>query len=900
MKLLGFNRSSRSRSTSRTFAAPALWVALGFVGLLSLGAALPPLVNTPIGNQAKATYTDDSNVVREVFSNTVITRVTQVYALDLQQDNTRIATPGSQVYFPHTVTNLGNGPDTIALLATVNGTVSLTGLAIYPDANQDGLPDNFNTISTTGSLAPGAEFHFVVAGIVPPAATAAQTGGVQVVANSSDIVATPTATDTNNDTFTVTNDAVLQVNKSISVSSGLPGLTPVKYTITYTNTGNSAATNVTITDAIPTGMTYVAGSARWSVIPSTTLTDLDAADSQSGIIYDFGVTTPGKATYVIANVGIGQSGFVTFEVSVNSGIPPQIIPNTAQYAFTSGGAKGPFNSNTVPFTVIQVPGVTLTPPGAPLPPAPAGSTVSWTNDLHNTGTGIDTFDITVSSVGNTFPSGTTFQLFQSDGATPMVDSNNNGIPDTGPVAPGAHYNVVLKAVIPGTASGDNGGAGYAVTKIATSSFDPGTTDDAVDELEEITGASVDLTNNTAGGPGVGFQSGDANVATVITNTTNPGTTTTFTLVVANSGPKPDSFNLLADDDGTFGNVNDLPAGWTVIFKNAGGTVVSNTGIIASGANATFTAEIFVPAGSLPATQAVYFQSKSPVTGATDSIHDAVAVNTVRNLSIQTDNVGQTFPGGSVVYEHTLTNNGNVTEGTNGGGGTSTLTLTHVDNLANRGYTSVIYYDANGNGALDATDPVVVSLLSASTVKPAGLAPGEQVRLFVKVFAPLGAADSEINTTTITVTTAGVINTIAAPAAVLNVDTTNVIRGDLSIIKQQAIDTNANGVIDGGEGPFVTTQLSAPPGAVIIYKITVTNGGSANATAITVNDTIPANTTYFATGSEGIANVGGVTGVATPGVASGPVNGGTGAFLFNIGTLTPTQSSVITFAVKINQ
>jgi trimeric autotransporter adhesin len=739
-----------------------------------------------------------------------------------------------------------------------------------------------------------------VAGIVPPAATAAQTGGVTVVANSSDIVATPTATDTNTDTFTVTNDAVLQVNKSISVSSGLPGLTPVKYTITYTNTGNSAATNVTITDAIPAGMTYVADSARWSVIPSTTLTDLDAADSQSGIIYDYNVTTTGKATFVIANVGIGQSGFVTFEVGVNSGIAPQIIPNTAQYAFTSGGAKGPFNSNTVPFTVIQVPGVTLTPPGSPIPAAPAGSTISWINDLQNTGTGIDTFDITVSNVGNTFPSGTTFQIFQSDGATPMVDSNNNGIPDTGPVAPGAHYNVVLKAVIPGTASGDNGGAGYSVTKIAASSFDPGTTDDAIDRLLDITGASVDLTNNTAGGPGAGFQSGDANVGTVITNTTNPGTTTTFTLVVANSGPKPDSFNLLADDDGTFGSVNDLPAGWTVIFKNAGGTVVSNTGIIASGADATFTAEIFVPAGSLPATQAIYFQSKSPVTGATDSIHDAVAVNTVRNLSIQTDNVGQTFPGGSVVYEHTLTNNGNVTEGTNGGGGTSTLTLTHVDNLSNRGYASVIYYDANGNGALDATDPVVVSLLSAATVKPAGLTPGEQVRLFVKVFAPLGAADSEINTTTITVTTAGVINTIAAPAAVLNVDTTNVIRGDLSIIKQQAIDTNGNGVIDGGEGPFVTTQLSAPPGAVIIYKITVTNGGSANATAITVNDTIPANTTYFATGVEGIANVGGVTAVATPGVASGPVNGGTGAFLFNIGTLTPTESSVITFAVKINQ
>ena len=88
--------------------------------------------------------------------------------------------------------------------------------------------------------------------------------------------------------------------------------------------------------------------------------------------------------------------------------------------------------------------------------------------------------------------------------------------------------------------------------------------------------------------------------------------------------------------------------------------------------------------------------------------------------------------------------------------------------------------------------------------------------------------------------------------------------------------------------------------MILYRITVTNSGSATATGITVNDTIPANTTYFATGTQGIANVGGVTGVATPGVTSGPANAATGSFIFSIGTLTPTQSAVITFGVKINQ
>lgn len=895
---------------------------------MSLAAhAIAPLVNTPIGNQAKATYTDNSNVVREVFSNTVITTVTQIYALDLVQDNTRVATPGSQVYFPHTVTNLGNGPDTIALSATNAGPVNLNTLAIYPDSNQDGLPDNFTAITTTGQIAAGASFNFVVAGIVPPAATAGQTGGVTVVATSSDILNTPTATDTNNDTFTVTNNAVMQLNKAISVSSGFPGTTPVTYTITYTNTGNSAATNFTISDVIPTGMTYIPGSARWSVIPSTTLTDANAADAQSGITYDFNVTAANTATYVVANVNPGVSGFVTFQVSVNTGIPPQRINNFAQYSFTSGGAQGPFTSNPASFDVLQVPGVTLTPPAA-IPQADAGDTVTWINTLVNTGTGIDTFDITFDNVGialaQQFPVGTTFQLFQSDGNTPMTDSNGNGTPDTGPVASGGTYLVYMKAVIPGNVP--DGSGPFQVRKLATSDFDINTTDDAIDQLTLVNGADVDLTNGnpapagTEGAqyPGTGSNSGDANASTVLTKATDPNSTVTFTLIVTNTGPDPDTYNLLADKDGAFGTVSDLLAGWTVVFKE-GSTVVSNTGVIASGASKTFTAEVFVPVGTTPGLRDIYFRTLSPVTGAVDIIRDGVNVNTVRLVGILTDNVGQTFPGGSVVYEHVLVNSGNVTEGNSTA---SVITLTLADSLVGSGFTSVTYWDADNDGDLTATDPVIVDDLH--DVLPAGLAAGAQTRLFVKVFAPLGAPDGATNVTTITATTTGVINTIAAPPAVLNNDTTSVIRGDLVIVKKQRIDNGGiagtvpgagpgfaangnagNGALDGGEAGFVSVQLSAPPRSIIVYEITVTNGGSANATAITVNDSVPSNTTYFERGAQGTANVDGNTGTVvlpsnTKGIVSKPAHGGTGALLFNIGTLAPTETSVITFAVKIDE
>jgi uncharacterized repeat protein (TIGR01451 family) len=863
-----------------------LAAALGF-GLTVLHAA-PPAARTNIGNQAKATYTDNSNVVREVYSNTVVTQVASVYGLTLVQANSLQATPGSQVFFSHTVTNNGNDNDTIALsTGSLAGAFNMTGVAIYPDADANGLPDNYTAITSTGVLAAGASFHFVVAAIVPPAQTSGQVATLTVTAQSAGNTA---LTGSNVDTVTVTNNAVMSVVKSSDKASGIPGTTPVTYTLTYTNTGNTAATAFTITDVIPTGMTYVTNSARWSVTGSSVvLTDTDKTDNQSGIIYDFGVTATGKATFVVANVAPGQSGYVTFQVSVNAGIPPQVINNSANFVFTSGGTTTatPFTTNVVPFTVTQVAGVTFVGPAA-IPTADAGSTVAYTNTLTNTGTGTDTFDI-VFTPANTFPVGTTFQLFQSDGATPMVDSNGNGIPDTGPVAPGGVYLVVVKATLPGTAGA---GGPFNLYKTATSTFNPGVSAVATDILTVIAGATVDLTNNAALGSGgvlgTGLQSGNSNGSAIVTNPANPGTTTIFTLYVNNTSSNPDTYNLVASQTGTFGSVSTLPTGWTVTFKKAG-TVVSNTGTIAPAASTAITAEIFVPAGATPIAQPIYFQSSSPITGATDSIRDAVSVNTIRSITIQTSNVGQTYPGGSVVYEHILTNNGNVTEGN---GSASTITFTLGDTLAAAGFTSVVYYDINGNAVLDSGDPVVVSTLSATGVKPAGLAPGESARIFVKVYAPLGAADSAVDATTVTVTTSGVISTVAAPSVVANTDATSVVRGNLVILKEQAIDLTSTGT---GVTTFTTSQLTAAPGAVIVYRITVTNNGSSDATAITVNDSTPSNTTYFGVGSQGIANVGGDTTKATA-----PTNGGTGPFVFTIGTLASTKSSVITFAVKINQ
>jgi len=105
-----------------------------------------------------------------------------------------------------------------------------------------------------------------------------------------------------------------------------------------------------------------------------------------------------------------------------------VLNNTATYSYNNGaGTTVSGSSNTVPFTVRQGAGVTLTGQTVAGPAAP-GAMVSFTNTLTNSGNATDTFNITTGT--STFPAGTTFQLFKSDGVTPLTDTNGDGTPDT--------------------------------------------------------------------------------------------------------------------------------------------------------------------------------------------------------------------------------------------------------------------------------------------------------------------------------------------------------------------------------------------------------------------------------------------------------------------------------------
>jgi trimeric autotransporter adhesin len=852
-------------------------------------AAAPP-ANTSIGNQASATYTDASNTQRTATSNTVVTIVQQVASFTLTTDGqSKPAAPGGQVVFPHTLINTGNGTDTFALTATNNGggNFNLTNLVIYADANGDGVPDNSTPITTTGPLAAGATFKFVVGAIVPGTQTAAQTAAFTVSATGS-ATSTPAPQQNNIDNVTVTSDAVINVTKSISAATGAAGSGPYTFTLTYTNTGNNTATNLTLTDMIPAGMTYVAASARWSVTGAgVTLTD--ASDGAQGtapdtITYDFGQTVAGRVTAVVGRVQPGESRTLTFQVTIPANQNAGNIQNTANFSYDpgTGTPTTTFATNTTTFQVTQGAGVTIT--GATVPSAVQGATVSFPNLVTNTGNGADSFDITVSNTS--FPAGTTFQLFKSDGLTPLVDTNGNSIPDTGTLPVAGTYSVVVQAILPPGAAGNN--VNYTANVVATSHTNGTVSANANDILTTVVGSTVDLTNtrSIAGGATAGDGLGLGPEGTpVVTKTMAGGTQTQFVLFVNNSSNAADSYDLKASTVASF--ASGLPQGWSVVFTDTVGTVLTNTGAIAANSSKQINVAISVPAGTQPGPNDIFFRALSPTTGASDRIYDSIIVSAQRSIAIVPNASGQVVAGSTVVFSHTITNTGNVLEGD---GTVSNVALATNNSAA--GWTAVIYFDANGNGIIDPNESPITDL-NFSSNGATGLAPGESVRVLVKVSAPPGAPAGAVDSITITGTTTNGSYSSAVPPVATATDSAVVVASDLQILKEQALDANLDGTPDTSYSVADITT-GALPGKAILYRVTVRNNGSAAVDNVKVYDSTPAFTTYTAT------NPAAVTGGSAPSVATVPANGSAGSFQFNVGSLNPGEQAVITFGVKIDQ
>jgi uncharacterized repeat protein (TIGR01451 family) len=506
--------------------------------------------------------------------------------------------------------------------------------------------------------------------------------------------------------------------------------------------------------------------------------------------------------------------------------------------------------------------------------APGGS-VSFTDFITNTGNATDTFNLAVSTIGNTFPAGTTFAFYQADGLTPFVT------PNTGPLAPGASVAVVVRATVPASTAAGTGPFDALVT--ATSNGSATAFDSVWDRVTSVvlTPIKVDLTNTAAGNtvidgtstascvPGSNCDVGPGpSTNPTDTQYTAPGTGVIFPIFIKDTDTVNGTYNLTAT----------LPSGWTVKFVAAGGTcaspAITQPQDVGAGLQVEVGACVTPPAGTPVGTTNVYITATSSTNPAIhDTITDAVTVTApvIKALTLTPTTTNSTASGGgTVINPATLTNTGNQNCGGSAG---FTVTTAFVEpGLAAAGWQAVVFFDRSPLATIGTEDtPLgagvsgVANLTSAIAKDPATtgtsmipLLPGKSLPLLVKIYAPNGALNGTVATVKLTVADANAIAADQCPTQSSTM-TTTVSNGTLRIDKTQALDAACDGTADTA---YSAATIPVVPGQCIAYKVVAHNDGAANVTNVVINDAAPGYTTYQATPVAGTCLVAGATGAPT--------------------------------------
>ncbi|MGL4628513.1 MAG: hypothetical protein ACRCUR_03375, partial [Cetobacterium sp.] len=821
-----------------------LSLAAGAKAYGALGADVP-LANTDIGNQAYVSYYTEGNLQKFLQSNVVLTKVNAIYNLSLTPNRETSITRGKTALFNHTLTNLGNAVDNYELSHNYG---EEREVKVYLDKNSNGILDSgeVELISEKNQyiireLSPGDRVSLLVTVLTTDRDDL--TNGV--VGNLSAKSLTNSALEPvsveEKIKFQTGGNAI--VYKALSKASGTSEFdTEVSVFLKIANDDLiKAATNFSLTDKLDTKFKYVKGSARWRNYNGVETVLTDIKDGTEGNTNN---DVPVEFEYVEATQTLdfkmpngvpankqleSNNGYLEFKVVVPAGTAIGSIPNKADYKFTpDGGAETPRSSNLVNYEVLKFVRATFT--GYDIPIGQAGETLRFINRFENTANAPERYSLSLSD--EFFPSGTTFRMMieskEGDKVVerPILDTNGDGKIDTGlvDVGPTNAINVILYATLP--INMPNPGSNYKIVKNAESNFKPGYIVKANDTLGTIRIATVDITNDFSiserpeDAPGIGLGP-ERNPVTQ--NIANPGEVSNFVLHINNTSQYvEEQYSLEVSTKPDFSDMT-LPAGIVVKFKQGGGAEVTKTAKIAPNGSQRIDAEVTISRTSTAAIIPLYFRVTSLVTGSRDIKYDSLNINAIRSVQIIPNLYGETYAGGNIVYTHKVRNNGNVLEGD---GKASSLVLGLRESIAQ--WRTETFLDVNKNGIFESG--IDTPFVDFATI--GGLKAGEEVTIFARVFAPLGAVAGTTNKTTITPNVSqGTYSTV--PTITSATDDTKVLAEKLTITKYQKLTPG---------GSWTTKLQNANPGEKIYYRIEVRNSGSDDARTIELKDTVPFYTT----------------------------------------------------------
>jgi uncharacterized repeat protein (TIGR01451 family) len=895
--------------------------------------ATAPSANTVIGNQATAQYVDANNITQSATSNIVQTTVQQVGSLTLTASASASGTPGSTVYIPHVLTNTGNGSDTFTITATSSGSITPR---IYLDGG-NGKPNGTTPLTFPQTIAGnGGKLQIVVAYDIPTTAGwTGETATVTATAGTTLLYTTPTVTNT--DTLGLATGASFSVNKAIAqpailgpkpwnspVSSGQVG-TKTIYTLTYTNTGLPGS--LYIKDQLPSGFTYETGSAAWSSLPSTALSETGAVQgSGSTIEYKYDAANNTIEAF-ITNVPNSNTGTISFNLTIASGaaVGTTNTTNVAQYN-TASCSTTPTNlttaqaactstyltnTNASAFDVTGTYGVIfgVADPSLGTPAttgdtvtvasATPGSTIYFPQTVTNNGNGTDTINLKDNYAGftSTFPTGTTFTWLTAGYGT-IGDSDGDTNPDV-TLAKNTSTTVILAAKLPGSLP-VNAAANYTVHPQAISSKDSTKYDLFIATLTAVSPGVVDLTNNpttsVAGDIGVGPGTTPAYTVSGFT-----GSTVAIPLTVSNNDTGSLTFTLSASQNTTFPGT--LPTGWSVTFNSAqtcsSATTITNVTVGASSSSNLYACVTTTSSVAAVTAQPLYFKAASTAASAStglvvsDVLFDAVKLDLPAVVSysfnVTPSNTGTVAPGNVVVFPHTITNVG--TQSCFAGTGTTNFRVT-VTGLPST-WNAAVYLDTNNSGTYDVnTDTQVVGTGTGGVYEgtTSSLAAAGSFKILVRVFAPAGASAGDQSVITVKVDD---LNTTNACTLSGNspTDTATVVSGQVSVVKTQAADTACTGTVSS----FSANAISLKPGQCVVYQVVATNNSQSPISNLTIADAIPQHTNYAgATQPSNACTSSTGAGVSYSSSTNGVSCGGSNYVLPPQGTVT------LKFAVQVDQ
>ncbi|MCL2408850.1 MAG: InlB B-repeat-containing protein [Oscillospiraceae bacterium] len=354
----------------------------------------------------------------------------------------------------------------------------------------------------------------------------------------------------------------------------------ITYTITVTNDGAFDLEDVLVTDIISSHLAFVPAD-----LPEHDLGNVTITHSAGGTT-SYGIASQ-SLTVMIAELAVGDTVVITFQVAVLAGALGQTIPNYATVSGIAPGNNGSWSGNTNIVTTV-VPNVPVIKTVSQYL-AEAGDTLTYTITITNNGTDALTDVVITDAISQLLIVDET--TITSDVGTPVFNTATNTLTLTIP-----NFDVGASITITFEAEVDSAALGHYIPNFAR------VTSDAWD------GGYIDSNSVVTDVPNIVFEkSVDLSVARV-------GDILTYTITVTNRGPH-DLTNLTVTDV--------LHAAWLAFVENS--VLIAPAGTATYGFNlATSTLTVNIPLLGVGEAVEITFQAV---------VQSAAAGNEIENIAI---------------------------------------------------------------------------------------------------------------------------------------------------------------------------------------------------------------------------------------------------------------------------